>query len=129
MKCPECRGYGHPQDNQELDCATCEGQGEITRVRQPITPPWKVIVLDGDVCINPDRESGEYAIIAHVRKRPNADIIVEAVNAYANYNLLLDSMKLIVENLDHISDNPNNEALLNIEHLARAAMKKVNKCK
>jgi len=75
MKCPQCRGYGHPKNNQELDCSMCEGQGVV------------------------------------------------------HYNLLLNSMKLIVENLDHITDNPNNEALLNIDHLARAAMKKVNTCR
>ena len=28
-KCPQCRGYGHPRDNQELDCSMCEGQGVL----------------------------------------------------------------------------------------------------
>lgn len=99
--------------------------------QQPIVPPWKVIVLDGDVCINPDRESGEYAIIAHVRKRPNADVIVEAVNAYENYELLLSSIKQIHENVTGYltAKGPGDGAtkILNIAHLAEAAIKKVKK--
>ena len=33
--------------------------------------PWKVITLDGHTYINPDRDSGEYALIARIQQNGN----------------------------------------------------------
>jgi len=40
--------------------------------------PWKVITLDGDTYINPDRDQDEYALIAKVSKPKNANVLAAA---------------------------------------------------
>ena len=51
--------------------------------------PWKIIKLDGETWINPEREEGEFALIARVNKDQNAQLIAAAPDLYESlYGML-----------------------------------------
>ena len=63
--------------------------------------PWKTISLDGHLYINPDRESGEYALICkmtgnHPAKEKNAELIASAPFLKAQLTEAVECLEYII---------------------------------
>jgi hypothetical protein len=93
---------------------------QAEKVKQNHTAtPWKATELDGELYLNPDRESGEYALIAKmtgggfmdptVRRNANAAHIVHCVNVYPQ---LMDAIERVLDGtlqLDYTKEDDNTE--------------------
>jgi len=70
--------------------------------------PWKVLRLDGEIYINPSRESGEYALLAKVhgaRVPPGRSEDTAQANArlIASAPDLLSALTALVESIENVN--------------------------